>query len=102
MRTNRSGSSADSRLDMVCCFEIGLALAVQFDVVVLRLGVIQPVHRNDVHAGAILHHDALQMLLRGAVPQWPAPPLEHPGPGRGVSRPAAGARAPGLFRSAPG
>ena len=44
--------------------EIGLALAVQLHVIVLRFAVIQPIYWNDVHTSAVFHHDSLEMLLR--------------------------------------
>ena len=47
-------------------FQIVLALAVERHVVVLRLRVVQAIHRNDVDARPVLHHDSLPILLRRA------------------------------------
>jgi len=45
-------------------FQITLAPAVERDVVILRLDIIQLFDRNYMHARAVLHHDPLRMLAR--------------------------------------
>ncbi len=66
MRRNRDGSSAPSRLDIVCCFRCFLPSETQSHIVVLGFRVIEFSHRNDEDAGPVANRNPVEILQRRA------------------------------------